>query len=113
MFPRKTKMLEFGDKKIEVHDLTVAEVEEILELLEKQNQENINKDGVAFLFKVVDKKILKTATNLTDEDIKQMPEHVAAKVKDAIKELNPFFSRAIEELVETAKAMQKKMLQTD
>jgi|GEM_PF-5679748 len=161
MFPRKIKTLEFSGKKIEVHDLTVAEVEDILQRLnntfvcphglgkvtpeqceanrkrsrlgeigqtkpmleacknctewEALCQEVYRKESevssISFLFKDLDEYIIKLTTGLSEEEIKQMPEHVLAKVREAIRELNPFFSKAVDELLETARKLQEKTLQ--
>ena len=109
MFPRKIKTLEFSGKKIEVHDLTVAEVENILQRL--NNTEESKLSSINFLFKDLDEYIIKLTTGLSEEEIKQMPEHVLAKVREAIRELNPFFSKAVDELLETARKLQEKTLQ--
>jgi uncharacterized FlaG/YvyC family protein len=110
MFPRKTKFIEVGGSKIEVHELTVCEVEDILQSFNRQEDKP---SGISFLFKDLDEKIIKLSTNLTDDEIKQMPESVAAKVREAIRELNPFFSKAIDELIEIARKIRGKMLPKD
>lgn len=91
---RMSKKVRLGDREVVVSELTVAQVRQLLEEMERPGEVHV----LDMMFKDAPAQALTMSTGLSFEDLEQYAPSELEPLKEAFLETNPFFVKLIEDL---------------
>jgi len=101
---RKQKKATIGDKEVVVKELTIGEVKNALEEIDKRKEPHV----IELLFPDVPAIVLSMSTGLSAEEFEHFTQSEMEQLISVFKEVNPFLSGLLKRLAEAAKRLLEK-----